>query len=464
MKIGNKIILLFTLLVTVIICILAGSVYYFSSLERSVVFNKRLKSRAIYSAQLYSLFGDSSNAVLNRIDSSYGSGMLYQKSIVVIPLDENYEYQFGLINSTRLLLNQRIIENAISSGEEHFKIGERDAIALRHKVNSKEFIVIVVANDLEGRQRLGELLNILLVNLFVGISLAALAGYLFSKKLLAPISMIILEVKKISSSNLSQRLRIWNRHDELGNLANTFNELLERLQRSFDLQRRFISNASHELSTPLTSISSQLEVTLQRVRNISEYQKVLLSISEDVLQMRQLTRSLLEIAKADAQGNIELSEVRIDEVLLKIASEIRQIDQRYKVELYFGEFPEEESDCVVFGNTELLHSAIKNVIENGCKYSEDRITTISLSFSNHHVLISVRNGRGFIADDEINKIFQPFFRGSNSMKYKGFGLGLALAQGITRLHKGKIEVHSDPYKGTEFLIDIPAFRSMQLQN
>jgi two-component system, OmpR family, sensor histidine kinase ArlS len=464
MKIRHKIILLFTLLVTVIISIISFSVYYFSSLERAVVFNKRLKSRAVYSAQLYSLFGDSSNAVLNRIDSSYGNGMLYQKSIAVVPVDEDSEYQFDVKNTVGLHLDQKIIESAMLTGEVDYKIGDREAVVLKHKVNNNQFIVIVAAYDFEGRQRLRDLLNILLVNLFLGICLAAFAGYLFSGKLLAPISQIIYEVKKISSHNLSHRLKTGTSQDELGELANTFNELLMRLQRSFDLQRRFISNASHELSTPLTSISSQLEVTLQRVRNIPDYQNVLHSISEDVLHMRKLTRSLLEIAKADAQGNIELSEVRIDEILLKITSEIKQIDKRYKVDLYFGEFPEDENDFVVFGNTELLHSALKNIIENGCKYSEDKIASVSLSFSAHHVFISVKNKGGFISEDEIPKIFQPFYRGSNSMKYKGFGLGLSLAQGITRLHKGKIDVQSDPYNGTTFLIDVPAYKSLQMQN
>jgi two-component system, OmpR family, sensor histidine kinase ArlS len=464
MKIRNKIMLLFTLLVTLIISILSVSVYYFSSLERSIVFNKRLKSRAIYSAQLYSLFGDSTNAILNRIDSSYGNGMLYDKGIAVIPFDENSAYRFGINHLNNLPINQKIFEAAISAGEVDYKMGERDVVALRHRVNRSEFIIVVAAYDLEGRQRLRELLNILLVNLVVGVGLAALAGYLFSKKLLAPISQMIYEVNQISSYNLSHRLKPGSSHDEMGALANTFNDLLIRLQNSFELQKRFISNASHELSTPLTSISSQLEVTLQRLRNISDYRNVLQSISEDVLQMRQLTRSLLEIAKADAQGNVELSEVRIDEILLKITSEIKQIDDRYLVELYFGEYPEDENDCVVFGNLELLHSALKNIIENGCKYSDDHTAVVSLSFSAHHVFVTVKNKGGFISEDEMTRIFQPFYRGNNSMKYRGFGLGLSLAQGITRLHKGQIKVESDTLTGTTFIVDVPAYKSLQMLN
>src|SRR4029077_10234326 len=127
-----------------------------------------------------------------------------------------------------------------------------------------------------------------------------------------PLSQIIHEVKEISTYNLSHRIQAGTGQDELSQLANTFNELLGRLQEFFAIQRRFISNASHELSTPLTSVSSQLEVTLQKERSIDEYKQVLWSISEDVQHMRQLTKSLLEIAKTGSQGGIELNEVRVD--------------------------------------------------------------------------------------------------------------------------------------------------------
>ncbi len=333
-----------------------------------------------------------------------------------------------------------------------------------HRENDRSYIVVVAAYDEDGLFRLDELLNILLISLFVSILITGVAGYIFSRKLLRPISRIIYEVNHISSYNLSHRIEAGSGKDELNQLANTFNELLERLQKSFDIQRSFISNASHELSTPLTSISSQLEVTLHKERSISEYQKVLLSINEDVLQMIQLTKSLLEIAKADSQGNFELSRVRIDEILMKIASEIKSVNKIYNVELYFGDFPEDENDCIVFGNVELLHSALKNIIENGCKYSTDHVAITNLYFENHFMFVSVTNKGSVIPSGEIKKIFQPFYRGSNVNRKKGFGLGLALAEVITRLHKGSLEVKSDVKKGTVFIFKVPSYRKMELGN
>jgi len=464
-KIRHKIMLLFTALVTTIILLLAYSVYYFSSVERKIVFYKRLKSRANYSTQLYSLFGDSSNTILGRVDSTSLTGLLPHRIIAIYPLMGRIIYQFDGGDSQHIIIPDEILKQAVSKGEVYFKLGNRDAIAIQHKGNGKDFVVIVAAYDEDGIQRLDELVRVLVISLLVAVLITGWAGYLFSKSLLKPISQIIHEVNEISSYNLSRRIRTENNRDELSQLAGTFNELLERLQKSFDIQRRFISNASHELSTPLTSILSQLEVTLHKTRGLNEYQKVLASIREDVLQMRQLTKSLLEIAKADVQGNIELTEVRVDEILLRVTSEVEKINEDYAVELFFGEFPNDEKDCVVFGNVELLHSAIKNIVENGCKYSTDKVSHIDLSFSNHHIYISVMNKGNVIATEEIQRIFQPFYRGTNAGDYKGFGLGLALAKGIASLHKGSIEVKSDPVLGgTMFIITIPSYKNIQLGN
>jgi two-component system sensor histidine kinase ArlS len=461
-KISHKILLLFILQVTTIISLLAFSIYYFSSLERKTVFNNRLRSRAIYIAQFYSLLGDSSNSILRRVDSSSASGSLPQRKIAIYTIEGRVIFPFDELDSVHIHLNKEILAEARTKEEIYFKVGNLDAIAVLHKGNNKEFVVAVAAYDLEGLESLDKLIRILLFSLLAAIILTASIGLLFSRKLLRPITQIIDEVNDISSNNLSHRLKGGNGRDELGQLANTFNDLLGRLQKSFNVQRRFIANASHELSTPLTSISSQLEVTLQKERNISEYQNVLLSINEDVLKMRQLTISLLEIAKADSQGNIGLAEVRLDEILLRLKSEIKKIDSNYKVELYFGEFPEDEKDCVVFGNMELLHSAIKNIIENGCKYSPDKLSRVDISYSNHHIYIHVSNTGNIIPEEEMQKIFQPFFRGANVTEQKGSGLGLALAQGIARLHKGSIEVKSDLSNGTIFTIDIPSYKSIQM--
>jgi len=457
-KIKFKITALFTLLVTAILLLLSFSIYYFTSLERLESFKKRLKGRANNNAQLFTYFGDSSTTMLRRLDSG-STNTLEDKSVVIYNYLNQPVYEFNAQGVTTPALNMTMMEKARLTGESYFRINDRDAIAFHHTDSVNRIVVVVAAYDSDGWNRLSQLQKLLMTSLLIGIAAAALVGYLFSRQLLMPLTQIIREVTDISSQSLSHRIQAGSGHDELHQLANTFNELLNRLQDSFTTQRRFISNASHELSTPLTSISSQLEVTLQKERSAEEYQQVMQSIYEDVQQMRQLTKSLLEIARTGSQGTIELNEVRIDEVLFKVMSDVRKISPAYEVELHFGEFPEDEKKFLVFGNNDLLYSSIKNFVENGCKYSPDHLSWVNLSFNEDQVIIQVKNHGNVIAEEEMDHIFQPFYRTNAATHVKGFGLGLALAKRIISLHRGSINVLSDLNKGTIFTIQLPSVKA-----
>ena len=278
-----------------------------------------------------------------------------------------------------------------------------------------------------------------------------------------PIQKITKEVKEISSQNLSRRIEIKEPKDELYQLSSTFNELLNRLQESFEIQRRFIANASHELSTPLTAISSQLEITLQNERSAEEYKSVIYSVYDDVKNLNQLTRSLLEIAKASGTNDgIELSLVRIDELLMRLPVELRKANSTYFVELHFESFPENEDKLLVFGNVDLLYSAIRNIVMNACKYSQNHTANVSLSFSEKELNIMVRDSGPGILQKDIDLIFQPFYRGEGAENKQGFGLGLPLALRIIKMHKGNITIKSEKGQGSEFTIVLPIGRSFHL--
>ena len=450
--------LLFTLLVTAIISLLTGSVYYFARLERVQVFEKRLKARATYNMQLYSELGDSAFRFLRRMDTVSSAGMVASRSIAIYTDDGKALYRFDIPGTRELTLSPEQLKDVKRLGEIYFTFGNLEVVAVHRETNKRDFIMVVAGHDDDGLERVETLNKILVISLVLGVFLTALVSLLFARQLLRPITQIIREVKDISSYDLSQRIRAGTGQDEMSQLGNTFNDLLGRLQESFAIQRRFISNASHELSTPLTSVSSQVEVVLQKDRSADEYKQVLSSVREDVQQMRQLTKSLLEIAKTGSQGGIELNEVRVDEVLLKVMADVKKLNNDYKVELDFGEFPEDEKDCVVFGNIELLYIAIKNIVENGCKYSPDKRSVVDLTFANHKVFVQVANRGDAIAASEIQQIFQPFYRGSGTGNSRGFGLGLALAQRIIALHKGFIAVQSDTDNGTRFKVELPAIK------
>jgi signal transduction histidine kinase len=264
-------------------------------------------------------------------------------------------------------------------------------------------------------------------------------------------------VNEISAQNLARRIQMGSSKDEWYYLSYTFNELLNRLQDSFDLQRRFISNASHELSTPLTSISSQLEVSLLKDRSPEEYRKVMSSILQDVRHMNKLTQTLLEFAKASgSSGGLEFHLIRVDEVLMRIPSELQKISKDYIVSLQFAELPEEESALLVFGNEELLFTALKNIVVNACKYSSDHKASIRFHAETGRMIIHIEDHGVGIPEEELEHIFQPFYRVEEDKKVGGFGLGLSLASRIIKLHKGEIQVTSKRGEGTSFTVKLPA--------
>ena len=286
--------------------------------------------------------------------------------------------------------------------------------------------------------------------------IAFISGYIFSKILLRPVKKIADEVNIISAQSLAHRIKPGKPNDEWSYLAKTLNDLLDRLQESFEIQRRFISSASHELSTPLTSISSQLEVSLQRNRAAEEYRQVMQSVYQDVRELSKLTQTLLEFATASgAAGGLELNLIRIDEVLMRLPAEMIKQDKTYSVKLEFDELPEDEKKLFVFGNAELLFTAIRNVVSNACKYSDNRLAKVRLAVDQTGIIITVEdNGKG-ISENELKNIFQPFYRAEDNRTITGFGVGLPLVKRIIKLHKGQINVNSVVGKGTTVVINLP---------
>ncbi len=451
MNIRFKITLLFTLVVTGILSLIGYFVFYFAELNRAESFRLRLKGGAVNRARQFVVFREK----VRSLDST-SVGIIAKRFYEVYNYKGENVYEYYSPTMTHVKVDQDRLNDIKNKGEIFFNIGDVAACGIAYRDASNSLVVIFGGYDEDGKNRIKDLQNILLLSLLAGVLVTLVVGFVFSSQLVRPINRIIREVNEISSHNLSHRIYAGEGQDELSRLANTFNELLNRLQESFNIQRRFISNASHELSTPLTSISSQLQVTLHKDRSSEEYQRVLQSIQEDVEQMNQLTKSLLEIAKTGYEGGIELKEVRIDEIMFKVVTDVKKLNAAYNVELEFGDLPDDDKECLAFGNVDLLYSALKNIAENGCKYSPNKQAEVYLSFRNKQIIIEIKNQGDVIAEEELEHIFHPFYRSANSAETKGFGLGLALAKRIISLHKGTIKVVSGVQTGTVFTIILPS--------
>lgn len=457
MPVRIRITLLFVLFVFIIMSIVCGSIYYISANERVKTMKTRLTNRAITTGRLLARSEIFDPNLIRQFDSLTAVS-LREKIIQVYDSNEHEIYRYSDIAGDRINVEKEELDNLRDQGDEiFFQSGNKEALGYKYEDNNINVFIISAANDTDGKLNLARLKTILIISFMVGIISALIIGFIFSQRLLRPIKKIADEVSDISVQNLTRRVSTGNANDEWHYLADTFNQLLNKLQEGFELQRRFISNASHELSTPLTSISSQLEVILEKVRSTDEYQRVIRSVYHDVRHMGKLTQTLLEFARASGnKGGLDIDLVRMDEILMHIPSELLKINNEYSVVLNFNNMPEEEEKLLVFGNEALLSTAIKNIVINACKYSENHEAIVSLSASETNVNIEIADQGIGISADEIDSIFQPFYRANKNSEGRGFGLGLSMADRIIKLHKGNIKVHSVLHKGTIFTISIPS--------
>jgi signal transduction histidine kinase len=271
----------------------------------------------------------------------------------------------------------------------------------------------------------------------------------YSGRALRPIQKVMTEVEQISPLDLSKRMQERSQPDEIGKLITIFNKMLARVEDAFSVQKTFVANVSHELKNPLTKITSQLEVTLLNEREKDEYRELIGSVLEDIKEINQLSNSLLELAQLSrTDSSFSMDRVRLDEILWELRDSVEALDPAYQVKIDIRDLPEDESRLYIEGNPHLIKTALRNVIENACKFSSERTAYLLLSCERQGLVVTVRDKGPGIDEKDLAQVFAPFFRAQATAKTKGYGIGLSLSQRIIALHKGQIEIKSFPGEGT----------------
>jgi signal transduction histidine kinase len=316
--------------------------------------------------------------------------------------------------------------------------------------------VIAAATDIAGHAFLKKLRIILIVVCIISIFIFAVAGWLYSGRALKPISDMIKNVEDISITSLNLRVPVLHKNDEIGRLAKTFNNMLERLETSFGTQKVFISNASHELRTPLTSINGQLEVLMMKERSSDEYKESLSSVLDDIRSLIDLSNRLLLIARTSTQSPFKHEKrIRIDEILWQAQEEIKKHNNKFNISITLDQSLTDSDQMLAEGDESLLKVAVSNLIDNACKYSADNSVEILLRQSGKMIEI-VFNDQGIgIPEEDQKKVFEPFYRSSNALTYRGSGIGLQLVNQIIKSHNGEIRLTSKVGAGTEVVIMLP---------
>ena len=243
---------------------------------------------------------------------------------------------------------------------------------------------------------------------------------------------------------------------EISQLVTSFNDLLNRLETAFAVQNNFISNASHEFSTPLTAIMGEAEVILLKDRTTEEYKLSLKSIVEQTERLNEITKTLLYLAETGYSNKIiDSNIIRSDELVWEAKNIVNKLNPSNNIQIDMSLLPENPLKLKVKGNKTLLMIAITNILNNACKYSNNKPVTISIASSDDFILVSIKDQGIGIPEAEIAFIYDPFFRASNTKTFDGYGIGLPLCRNIIRIHKGQLTVFSKVNQGTLVEIKLP---------
>ena len=320
----------------------------------------------------------------------------------------------------------------------------------------KDYLILAQAEDTYGEQKLERIKDAMTIGLVSSILLTVIFGFVFAGQSLKPISRINQEVSKITARDLTKKLSTGNNKDEIAQLARNFNEMLSRIEKSFELQKSFVSNASHELRTPLAAIKSEIQVALEKDRTPQQYKEILKSLNIDNQRLIQLINGLLQLAKSEkGDKSLQMVPIRIDEVLFEVQDELQHQHQNYRISIDFEEIPDDDETVTVNGNKSLLKTLFNNLIDNACKYSENNMAVINIRFNNSNCIINVADTGIGISSDDHEKIFEPFFRTKNASNYKGHGIGLSICKRIVDIHGGRIILKSELGKGSNFNVILP---------
>lgn len=453
MNIKTRLAFQFTLIIAGILLLFSTLVYYFSYSTQLDKFRENLTNRAKNTAILLLNVAEVDSTLLTKIQQST---FYWQKEeIAVTDPGNNLIYKINL----HYLNDQAISQNITNDSIKHFKIDENDGVCYKYTFKNQTFHVLVMAYDNSRNENLKDLKGILIWSSLFSIWVAVLLSYLFSKNAIKPISEIIKQVKKISYSELYTRLVEGNKKDEIAQLAITFNEMLRELEIAFKNQADFVAHASHELRTPLTIMISESDFLLSHEPKTEEYKKHVSGQVDDLKELNRQLNTLLELAQINKGQVLQSTQVRIDEIIF---SAIQSVKANYPGRKIIPkiEYPENENELLVFGNYGMLVIALKNLLDNACKFSQDDVI-IDITIFNESVQVNIVDKGIGIPQNELDKIFQPFNRASNVKFIGGFGIGLSLVAKILDLHNTVPRVSSTVNEGTRFELQ---FRRMNFTN
>ena len=415
---------------------------------------------SLASTEAAALQGDPAQPRVHEIAVGPPSFMRLDKFVQIVDLDGGVIARSGTLGTARLPTPPGLLAS-LRDGETVFgtvtDFGEEPVrmVSLPVSVGQRRYVVQVAMSldDAYAVLRAGRWL-------FFSMSLVILAGIglasaLQARKALRPIDRMVMRARHIGEANLAERLPHPGTRDEIGRLVETLNDMLGRLERSFEIQRRFTADASHELRSPLSRLRAELEVTLRRRRTVTEYEETLRSCLSEVQRVQSLTEELLALARIDAREEPEMAlPVAVSEIIAAAVSAVTP-EAECRGVLVMAEC---QPDIFVNAAPVAAKVALANIIDNAVKFSPPGgDVKVAVTSGPAEAIITVADAGPGVSPEDVPRLFQRFYRGkaSRAADVPGVGLGLAISRALVERQGGRISVGASVGKGATFTVHLP---------
>ncbi len=453
MKYRHWIAFIFTLACSLTIGVFSILIYYLVEQHTINQFENRLEERAILAGQVLLEKDELSSSSYNKI---------VEKQMRKLPEEEHYIIRIeGDSVPYQQLPNEFQNKEIYSLLSDHldiefFKENGNLVGNLLYKDNEGNFLVVITAMDQDGKEDVSYVKKILFIMFLVTNLIIGVLAIFFSHLILTPVRKITQQMKKINANNLDERLTLKKNYDQLYELSDAFNTMIERIEDSFEDQKQFIHNASHELRTPLTVILGETDLALQNKNIDKALKRTLLKIQFQAEKLRNLSKSLLELASINEDKLEEsFSTYRFDECLQEALNLIFEVYPNATIDINYNNKEFQDDTFEVNGNPLWMEIAFYNIINNALKYSKDKQVEILLDEKKDQVKATIKDTGIGIKKKDLKFIKKAFYRGDNAYFSEGTGVGLSLSNRIIQLQKGELKINSEENKGTTVEISLP---------
>lgn len=424
----------FSILFTVFLAIALLIVYFSSADFRKDEFYNRLKDRSLTTFKLLIEVEQIDLDLLKVIDRNT-LNTLYNEKIIIF---EGEKIIYTSIDDKKIDYDRSLLVQAKEDKEFFTTKGPDELIAIYIRQNNKDYTILAEAFDKYGRRKMTFLKWVMIIVYFAGLIVGWTATYFFVKRVINPLESLKSNLQNINSANLDIRLKQDGQGEEVNSLAANFNQMLERLQQSFSIQKDFVHYASHELRTPLTAMIGTTENALGKELNAQQYRQALEQLYLQQQNLTGITNSLLLLSDYKIVTEREYPRVRLDELLFRSVEIIQALFPNSLIEVNFEGEAAEEEELLIKANVPLLTMAFNNLLKNALQYADDGKAIVIVRLQENSKKLIFKNTGEPLSPDEERLMFTPFYRASNATTIKGNGLGLPLVKQITELHGATI--------------------------